>query len=214
MTTVETDRNCKSKQKNWKLKNAKCIKIPNFRKLTDFGAFLGTISITALWKVSWAVGAGDHTTCSGLSWWFWMMFPSSLLMRLKTQTCYQQMQRGSRPNESIWHVFYCFLFYVNCHSIKDWNDWCAKHPLCAIQSDFQPFCFSHMFTESDFHCFMPQGGSNANAEASSNSSNISWKSERRWIEPIRSLVWQLLFGILRELANNWLEQMEKPDLSR
>lgn len=61
---------------------------------------------TALWKVSWAVGAGDHTTCSGLSWWFWLMFPSSLLMRLKTQTCYPQMQRGSRPNESIWHVFF------------------------------------------------------------------------------------------------------------
>ena len=122
---------------------------------------------------------------------------------------------NAERKQAKWINLTCFfLFYVNCHSRKDWNDWCAKHPLCAIQSDFQPFCFRHMFTESDFHWFMPQGGSNANAEASSNSSNISWKSERHGIEPIRSLVWHLLFGILRELANSRLEQMEKPDLSR
>ena len=167
---------------------------------------------TALWKVSWAVGAGDHTTCSGLSWWFWLMFPNSLLMRLKTQTCYPQMQRGSRPNESIWHVFFCFMWIA----IRERIGMIGVQNILFVQFNLtlQPFCFNHMFTESEFHWFMPQGGSNANAEASSNSSNISWRSERHWIEPIRSLVWQLLFGILRELANSWLEQMEKPDLSR
>ena len=213
MTTVETDRNCKSKQKNGKLRNAKCIKIPNFRKLTDFEAFLETFQLQLCEEFlgQWvqAIIRPARASVDGSGWCFPAPFLWGSRLRLVPSKCREE---AGQMNQS--DMFFIVLFYVNCHSIKDWNDWCAKHPFCAIQSDFQPFCFSHMFTESDFHGFMPQGGSNANAEASSNSSNISWRSKRHWIEPIRSLVWQLLFGILRELANSWLEQMEKPDLSR